>query len=175
LQAEETLIDDVWSMLTVEGHGTTPISRNGQLFRPRYTVLLSDSSKFNPDFGEVSFYARDLCVTNATQPGEIHTNACVQDLRNVTIGTTKYALQEVGPNPATGGTVNVKYGVGLKTRTVIELYSSTGEKVETLVDEVQKVGKYEMTLNTSELSSGAYIIRMKSGPFEQVRNFVISK
>ncbi len=175
ITATEYAIDDIWSRAEIEGHGTTPISRNGQLVRPVYTIMLADSSQFMPDFGEITFFDRDACVLKDPQPGEININTCVQDLRNVTFTTTKYALQEVGPNPATGSTVNIKYGVGLKTHTTLELYNSTGERVETLVDKVQEVGDYELVLSTDRLGSGTYIVRMKSGPYEDVRRFVIVK
>lgn len=64
---------------------------------------------------------------------------------------------------------------GLKDRTTIEIWDATSQLVKVLVDENLEVGRYEITVSSTNLNSGVYFVRMKSGPFSDIKRLVIAK
>lgn len=163
------------STLTIKGNGTSPITKSGLLVYPVFSLLLADTSRFTPDFGKISFDLRDTCVTHTSKPGEIQLATCVQDLRNVKFSDKRYFLQSIEPNPVGGEGFTLKYGVALEGETTIELVNTNGEVVTKLVSGTQAPGRFEKQIETSNLNSGVYFIRMKSGPYSEMQRLVISK
>jgi Secretion system C-terminal sorting domain len=51
----------------------------------------------------------------------------------------------------------------------LKVYDVLGEEVESLVNEQQTTGKYEVNLNANDLASGVYIYQI------QVNDFISSK
>lgn len=45
----------------------------------------------------------------------------------------------------------------------LKIYDVLGQEVETLVDEDQNVGRYEVQVNGSRLASGVYFYRLVAG------------
>jgi|GEM_PF-425510 len=118
-----------------------------------YTVDFNDS-------GERLDYTlfRDL-------PGKITvTLPCSQTTRLVSLGTVAFAITPMRPNPVVNSGV-ISYSIGLSADTRIVLYNSTGEEVQTLLNEKVRAGTYEMTVDFSQLSAGTYYYRVVSGPF----------
>jgi len=65
------------------------------------------------------------------------------------------------PNPFNGLTV-VRYVIPEETLISLELYNSIGEKIETLADGFKPTGQYEFSLNANSLSSGMYLIVLRT-------------
>ncbi len=71
-------------------------------------------------------------------------------------------LAPAKPNPSASA-ATVKYAVPLQAPVVLELYNALGQKVRTLVNEVQDQGNYEVAMETSDLPEGTYFLRLASG------------
>ncbi len=167
--------DQEWTRLVIEGSGPTPLSRNGQLLKPEFLIMLSENGAFNPRYGRVTFGVRDTCVLNTTSPGEIQINACVQDLRNVVLGTQKYALNQISPNPVSGPAFDLNFTLGIKAYTRVEIIDSRGEVVDIPIDGIMDKGNYAQNISTDQFSSGVYTIVLTSGPYKESRRLVIVK
>ncbi len=150
--------------------------KTASLVDPAFVMLLSDVTEFKPWIENISFDSRDECIVPSSEPGNVVLNACVINLRVVDDIKGQYMLQPIKPNPVTSDLgAKVLYNVALEDRTVLKVFNSNGEEVSTLVDEIKKPGNYEATIPVNGLSSGVYFVRMSSGPFKEVQNFVISK
>lgn len=145
------------------------------LLEPVFLMLLSDVVEFKPWIENISFDKRDFCVIPSSEPGNIVLNACVINIRVVNQIEGQYMLS-AGPNPVTGSSdAKVNYFVALEDRTTIRIFNSNGELATTLVDQILKPGNYEVKIPIENLSSGVYFVRMNSGPFNEVRSFVVTK
>jgi hypothetical protein len=78
---------------------------------------------------------------------------------------TKVRLLGTFPNPA-GQQATLRYALPEKQETTIRLYDVLGRQVRTVVSGTQE-GRQERTLDVSGLSSGVYVLRLRSD--EQVR------
>ncbi len=98
------------------------------------------------------------------------------------IGTPKtYQLSQNYPNPF-NPTTRIDYQLPLDAKVTIELYTISGEKVATLVNNEQTAGYYTLDINASRegLSSGVYIYRMiaqdkVNAAFTQVKKMMMIK
>lgn len=70
-----------------------------------------------------------------------------------------YDLFQNYPNPANPSTV-IRYDVPAEATVVLTLYNLLGQTVRELVNEVQKAGRYEYTLDGGGLPSGVYFYRI---------------
>jgi hypothetical protein len=66
------------------------------------------------------------------------------------------------PNPFTSSTL-VQYTVPAEAPVKLELYDALGQKMQTLVTNVQKQGTYQMMMDGSSLRGGTYFLRLESG------------
>ena len=55
------------------------------------------------------------------------------------------------------------------------VYNINGQLIETLVKEHQSAGYYSIQLDANKLSSGAYIYKITSGEFTDIKKCVIVK
>ncbi|MBM2813759.1 MAG: Choice-of-anchor protein [Ignavibacteria bacterium] len=101
---------------------------------------------------------------------------CVNVMRLITINSTHYSLIGSNPNPA-GDITTISYSLGLEGPTTLELYNSYGDKVATLIDEVQKAGAYDfqLYLKNLNLASGTYFMRLNSHFFTETKPLIIVK
>ena len=89
-------------------------------------------------------------------------------------GPLSYELGQNYPNPFNPSTV-INYSIPENGLVVLNVYNLLGEKVATLVNKVQEAGKYEVSFNASNLASGIYIYKLKSGSFNLVRKMLLMK
>jgi hypothetical protein len=66
------------------------------------------------------------------------------------------------PNP-TSNSGQVQYTVPNEAPVSLELYNPLGQKIKTLVADVQKQGTYQITLDASSIPAGTYFLRLESG------------
>jgi len=50
-----------------------------------------------------------------------------------------------------------------------------GEKIETLIDDKLPAGYFEATLNTKNISSGIYFVKMVAGPYTEIKKVILIK
>ncbi|MFH5883283.1 T9SS type A sorting domain-containing protein [Halalkalibaculum sp. DA3122] len=78
------------------------------------------------------------------------------------------------PNPFNPSTT-IEYQVAAKGMVNMEVYNLVGRKVQTLVNQVQNPGKYRVTFDGSNLSSGTYFLRIRAGDFQKVQKMTLIK
>jgi hypothetical protein len=107
-------------------------------------------------------------------------DSCFPD--NYTINPTNqlpasYELHQNYPNPFNGKTV-IPYDLPEDKKVTIEIYNTLGQKVKTLIDNKQEAGFHSISWNGTDyynkkLSSGIYIILLKSGSFSQTKKILL--
>lgn len=91
-----------------------------------------------------------------------------------------YALYQNYPNPFNPST-KIEYSLPKECKVKIEIYNLLGQMVGLLVDEVKSAGRYQVNLNGTSFTSGAYIFRIYALPvdgspaFNSARRMVLMK
>jgi hypothetical protein len=85
-----------------------------------------------------------------------------------------YALEQNYPNPFNPSTL-IRYSIPQDGMVNLAVYSLLGEKIATLVNEVQKAGRHEISFDASLLASGIYFYRIEAGSFTSVKKMLLLK
>ncbi len=96
------------------------------------------------------------------------------DRENITNVPAKYSLSQNYPNPFNPST-KIKYELPVSDYVTIKVYDLIGKEVLTLVSERQEAGRYSVTLNGADLSSGMYFYKLTSGEFTETRRMILLK
>lgn len=86
----------------------------------------------------------------------------------------RFALNQNYPNPFNPET-RISYNLEKEDNVKLEVYNSLGEKVETLVSELQKRGSHEVKFDGSKLSSGIYFYKLSTSEHSQIKKMVLLK
>lgn len=86
----------------------------------------------------------------------------------------KYILEQNYPNPFNPNT-NIKYQLANNGFVSLIVYDALGRKVETLVNEKQSAGYYEVNWNASQHSSGVYFYKIETDAFSDVKKMIVLK
>jgi len=85
-----------------------------------------------------------------------------------------YSLDQNYPNPFNPST-EIRYGLPAGGYVMLEVYSVLGERVATLVSEVQSAGYHVVRFNKPGLASGVYLYRLTAGGFVAARKLLLLK
>jgi hypothetical protein len=96
------------------------------------------------------------------------------DVVEVEIIPTKFELSQNYPNPFNPSTT-IQFSLPKATQLKINIYNMIGELVRTLADGNYDAGYHKVTLNAADLPSGAYIYRIESVDFVQVKKMILIK
>jgi hypothetical protein len=83
-------------------------------------------------------------------------------------------LEQNYPNPFNPVTT-IPYILPETSQVRLDVYNINGQRVRTLVDEQQPEGRYEVSLDGSNLSSGVYLYRLIVGDFMDVKKLMLVK
>ena len=86
----------------------------------------------------------------------------------------RYSLDQNYPNPFNPST-NISYGLPRQELVKLNVYDSIGQKVVTLVNEIQSAGYHKINMNAGNLSSGVYFIRIEAGDFVRTKKMMLLK
>ena len=100
-------------------------------------------------------------------------------LENIGVGPRDYGLQQNAPNPFNPETT-ISYQMPESGRVLLAVYSSLGQEVRTLVDDVQDVGEYTVRWDGRDavgrqVASGVYFYRMRAGDFSETKRMMLLK
>jgi hypothetical protein len=96
------------------------------------------------------------------------------DVVEVEIMPTQFELSQNYPNPFNPSTT-IRFSLPKETQLKINIYNMLGELVETLAEGTYEAGYHKVTFDASALPSGAYIYRIESSEFVQVRKMILIK
>jgi len=91
----------------------------------------------------------------------------------------EFSLKQNYPNPFNPET-NISYQIAEQTPVTLTVYDLLGSEVKTLVDQVQRQGRYNITWNgrnneNTSVSSGIYFYRLKAGSIILNRKMIMLK
>ena len=87
---------------------------------------------------------------------------------------TKYSLEQNYPNPF-NPTTTIKYSIKKAGLVTLKVYDILGKEITTLVNENKTAGNYSVNFNASNLPSGIYFYRLKSGSFLATKKLIFMK
>lgn len=90
------------------------------------------------------------------------------------IAPSRFELYPVYPNPFNASAV-IRYDLNTSGRVRLIVYDNLGRTVKTLVDQVQKPGKYSFQFDASQLPSGIYLCRLEVGGMKKTARMVVLK
>ncbi len=89
-----------------------------------------------------------------------------------------FALQQNYPNPFNPST-NIKWQIAPSAKggsyTTLKIYDVLGREVATLVDGFKEAGYYEVNFDATQLTSGVYFYKLKSGTYTSVKKMLLAK
>lgn len=86
---------------------------------------------------------------------------------------TGYSISNY-PNPFNPATT-INYAIPKDGKVEIKVYDMLGREVATLVNEYKTAGKYEVTFNADNLSSGVYLYTIRAGDFSETKKLMLMK
>ncbi|HTR79989.1 MAG TPA: glycosyl hydrolase 53 family protein [Bacteroidota bacterium] len=81
---------------------------------------------------------------------------------------------EIYPNPF-NPTTTVEYSLSSSARTSVVVYDLLGREIARLVDSVQNAGPHKVNWTATDVPSGVYCCRMRSGNFVETKEIVLLK
>ncbi len=143
----------------------------GEFLRFEVRMFLADVRGTELPF---SVHTTGRCVSFLTEPGYAAVDTiCGFDLRLIEIGSLKYQVPTVYPNPASSGRVTVEFGLGLEGRTRLEMFDQLGHRVALLIDQILVPGAYRVEWDIRNVAAGSYRYRLSSAGWEQTGQIII--
>ncbi len=144
------------------------------------SINLNDSVKFDIYFSPLSTGLKTdtlkILSTNSSLP-IIHTlRGLGQNPVNVKEEEiiTEFSLSDNYPNPF-NPTTTIEYAVPHYSLVTIKVYNLLGQEVRVLVNEHKEMGRYQVSFDGKNLTSGIYFYSMQAGSFNQVKKFILIK
>jgi len=117
----------------------------------------------------------DIRTTGKAGDTGVNLNFTLTDVKERTSGIPEsYSLSQNYPNPFNPST-NINYDIPSSSFVNITIYNELGQKVVTLVNKEQKGGKYVVSFNASNLSSGVYFYQLRANNFVQIKKMILLK
>jgi len=86
--------------------------------------------------------------------------------------TERYKFEQNFPNPFNSMT-NIWFQVTSSKFVKLAVYDILGRKVRVLVNEIKSPGRYIVSFDASELSSGIYVYRIETNNFSETRKIIL--
>jgi len=142
--------------------------------------LLASDGAFNDSFGESVSISGSYCIvgsywddnSNGTNAGSayIYSNF-ITGVENEQVETLEgFSLLQNYPNPFNPST-KISFSIPGLSFVTLKVYDVVGNEITTLVNEEKLEGVYEVEFNATELSSGIYFYKLKSGNFVETKEF----
>ncbi|MEK9137571.1 MAG: T9SS type A sorting domain-containing protein, partial [Bacteroidota bacterium] len=87
---------------------------------------------------------------------------------------TEFRLEQNYPNPFNPSTT-ISYQLSTSTLVSLKVFDILGREITTLVNEVNTPGRYSVTWNAVNFSSGVYFCRFAAGGHTEIRTMVLIK
>lgn len=142
-----------------------------------YTLRVSDKLPSYRLFGIDLPSGYDPITIQNVAPGatNVNFNYTLTDVKERTSGIPEsFSISQNYPNPF-NPTTNINYDIPNESFVNIVVFNELGQKVMILVNKEQKVGKYVVSFNAKNMSSGIYYYQIKAGNFMQTKKMILLK
>jgi hypothetical protein len=95
-------------------------------------------------------------------------------IQNSTQTISDYILEQNYPNPFNPA-ITIGFILPKRSHVSIEVFSITGQKVATILNEMRPVGSHAINFNAEALSSGVYIYKLGAGDFTDIKKMIVIK
>ena len=95
-------------------------------------------------------------------------------VNNGTVNPSEYELSQNYPNPFNPVTV-INYQIPRSGNVKLSIYDALGKEVNTLVNETQNPGNYQIEWNAAAFPSGAYFYTLEAGSFVSNKKMILIK
>jgi hypothetical protein len=86
----------------------------------------------------------------------------------------EYSLEANYPNPFNPSTV-ISWQLGVSSPVKLTVYDIRGQKIATLVNEIQPAGNHSVNFDAHNLAGGLYFYQLSTGDFTQTRKMLLVK
>ncbi len=138
---------------------------NGQTFSLRIYPYSPTGSKV----GTLSLAIHnnvEICGTTSSITG-------VEDTKQVII-PKNYSLYQNYPNPFNPTSI-IQYDIPKNSFVLLKVYDILGREVKTLVNKEQSPGRYNVTFDAAQFTSGIYFYSLRAGNFYQIKKMMLLK
>ena len=90
------------------------------------------------------------------------------------ISPLQYSLEQNYPNPFNPNTT-IKYSIPDDGFVKLKIYNLLGEEVISLVNNLQKAGRYEVVFDASRFASGVYYYRLETEKYTSIKKMILMK
>lgn len=150
-----------------------PLTGTGDILHPSVRLYLGGTigaaMRAQIDFPD------DRCIASAGDDGYLRLDSlCGLGLRLIEMGRSKYAVEQVRPNPVTGH-ATLAFSLGLDGPTRIDLHDAIGALRGSLLDRHLDAGTYEVDLDGTTLPSGLYYLTILSGNWSRTVTVIVNR
>lgn len=111
------------------------------------------------------YYSRSLRLISDVSVGVVNLSSVIPE---------GFEIQQNFPNPFNPET-KIVYQIPVTGKVIVSISDVNGKEIETLVNEVQNPGKYQISFNGINYSSGIYYYTIKSGLFSKTMKMMLIK
>jgi hypothetical protein len=141
-----------------------------------YLPVTSGSTSIGTRMNQISWFKGSIAILKVTHsaltPDDFIKN--VTSIKETSVSEQDYELKQNYPNPFNPVT-QIRFGLPKSGQVKIEIYSSLGQRLETLVNKTLKAGYHEVEYYADNLSSGVYYYRITTGEFQDVKKMILIK
>ncbi len=136
---------------------------------------------FNTGMPTVAVYDLKYREANKILLAATHGRGCFKidltsftGIQNNNITAESFGLSQNYPNPF-NPTTKIKYSIPSNSLVTLRVYDILGNEVETIVNNIQNRGVYEVQWDASKYSSGVYIYRINAGSYNESKLMLLVK
>jgi len=104
----------------------------------------------------------------------VYTYSSTTDISEISEPIISYGLSNNYPNPFNPSTT-IEFKIAILGFVSLKAYDILGNEIATLVNEIKQSGKYKVTLDARNLSSGVYFYKLQTNSFVQTKKMLLMK
>lgn len=172
---------EIWSWTASSGMEKADSADRTELSIPLNVLFQNDSNNIVALFFQIN-QASSPYATMDVAPENYKTQCYIYQIKGTVTSVGKqglaspsrYSLSQNYPNPF-NPTTDIQYELPKRATVKIMVYDVLGQKISTIVNEVQDAGAHVVRFNGANLSSGVYFYLLQTENFVSVRKMLLLK